>query len=93
MINARIGFYDPMYTGLMCAFTNQLYALISKYDITLEPVFDEAILEGRFSIGGRIWLLYLILILIGFLITKPIRNILLTKIKRKNKGGPHYVRS
>ncbi len=91
-IYARIGFNDPMYTGFLCAFNSQLCFLVNKYDINIQPVFDEEVIEGRFSIGGRIWLPYLILVMIGFLITKPIRNILLAKMKRKNKGGPKYVR-
>lgn len=91
-IYARIGFNDPMYTGFLCAFNSQLCFLVNKYDINIQPVFDDEVIEGRFSIGGRIWLPYLILVMIGFLITKPIRNILLSKIKRRNKGGPQYVR-
>lgn len=91
-IYARIGFNDPMYTGFLCAFNSQLCFLVNKYNINIQPVFDDEVIEGRFSIGGRIWLPYLILVMIGFLITKPIRNILLSKIKRRNKGGPQYVR-
>lgn len=91
-IYARIGFNDPMYTGFLCAFNSQLCFLVNKYDINIQPVFDDEVIEGRFSIGGRIWLPYLILVMIGFLITKPIRNILLSKMKRRNKGGPQYVR-
>lgn len=91
-VHARIGFNDPMYTGFLCAFNSQLCFLVSKYDINIQPVFDDEVIEGSFSIGGRIWLPYLILVMIGFLISKPIRNILLSKMKRKNKGGPQYVR-
>lgn len=91
MVDARIGFSDPMHTGLMCAFLSQFYTRLNKYDMAIEPVFDEEIIEGRFSIGGRIWLPYLILVMIGFLITKPIRNILFTKNKKKHQGGPQYV--
>jgi len=91
-IHARIGFNDPMYTGFLCALNSQLCVLITKLDINIQPVFDEEVIEGRFSIGGRIWLPYLILVMIGFLITKPIRNILFLKMKRKNKGGPQHAR-
>ena len=91
-IHARVGFNDPMYTGFVCALNSQLCFVVNQYDLDIQPVFDEEVLEGRFSIGGRIWLPYLILVVIGFLLSKPIRNILLTKIKRKNKGGPQYVR-
>ncbi|MGI6451153.1 MAG: DUF2953 domain-containing protein [Desulfitobacteriia bacterium] len=78
-VNARIGFADPMHTGLMCAFLSQFQALLSRYDLTLEPVFDEEVLVGRFSIGGKIWLPYLSVVILGFLITKPIRNIVFSR--------------
>ena len=91
-IQARIGFNDPMYTGLLHAFNSQFYLLLSKYDIDIQPVFDEEIVEGRFSIGGRVWLPYLILVMIGFLITQPIRNIFISRFRRKIKGGFQYVR-
>ena len=91
-IDGKYGFDDPSYTGLMCAFTSQFYWLFDKYDISIQPVFDEEILEGSFLVGGRIWLPYLILVMIGFLVTKPIRNILITQLKLKIKGGLQYVR-
>lgn len=91
-VYGRIGFDDPMYTGFLCALQSQFSWLFNKYDLRIEPVFDEEVLEGRFSIGGRIWLAYLILVMMWFLITKPIRNIILANLKRKNKGGPQYVR-
>ena len=91
-VHGKYGFDDPSYTGLMCAFTNQFYWLFEKYDLDIQPVFDEEVLEGRFLVGGRIWLPYLILVMIGFLITKPIRNILIAQLKLKFKGGLHYVR-
>ncbi|MHB1654478.1 MAG: DUF2953 domain-containing protein [Desulfitobacteriaceae bacterium] len=91
-IHAKIGFNDPLYTGLLYAFNSQFYLLFNKYDINIQPVFDEEIVEGRFLIGGRIWLPYLILVMIGFLISKPIRNIFISNFKRKIKGGLQYVR-
>lgn len=91
-VDAQIGFNDPMFTGLLCALNSQFSVLFNSYDISLQPVFDEEIIKGRFLIGGRIWLPYLILVMIGFLITKPFRNILITQLKMKIKGGLHYVR-
>lgn len=91
-IAARIGFSDPSYTGLLCAFNSQFYDLFDKYDVNIQPVFDEELLEGSFLIGGKIWLPSLILVMIGFLIAKPIRNILISQLKMKIKGGFQYVR-
>ncbi|NLI91470.1 MAG: DUF2953 domain-containing protein [Peptococcaceae bacterium] len=90
-VQARIGFNDPMYTGFLCALISQFYVLTNPYDIMIQPVFDEEVIEGRFSIGGRIWLPYLIVIIIGFLFTKPMRNILFFNKKKKNKGGLQYA--
>ncbi len=91
-IQAKIGFIDPMYTGLLYAFNSQFYPLLNRYDIHIQPVFDEEIVEGRFLIGGRIWLPYLILVMIRFLITQPIRNIFISNFRSKIKGGFQYVR-
>lgn len=91
-IDAQIGFSDPLYTGLLCAFNSQFYGLFDNYDINIQPIFDEERLEGSFLIGGRIWLPSLILVMIGFLIAKPIRNILISQLKIKIKGGFQYVR-
>lgn len=91
-IRGKYGFDDPSYTGLTCAITNQLYCWFDKYDIEIQPVFDEEILEGHFLVGGRIWLPYLIQVMVGLLITKPIRNIIISKLKLRIKGGPQYVR-
>ena len=91
-VYAKVGFSDPMYTGLLYALKSQFYMLIRNYDIDIQPVFDEEVMEGRFLIGGRIWIPYLILVMIGFFISEPIRNIFISKFKRKIKGGPQYVR-
>jgi hypothetical protein len=90
-VDTRIGFNNPFYTGLLSAFTNQSSVWFKKYDINIQLVFEEEIIKGRFLIGGQIWLPYLILVMIGFLITKPIRNIFISQLKTKIKGGLHYV--
>lgn len=91
-VEARIGFDDPMLTGILCALTSQFSDVINQYDIHLQPVFDEETIQGRFSIDGRIWLAYLLVVLLCFMITKSIRNIILTQLKMKLKGGIYNVR-
>lgn len=86
-INARAGFEDPSYTGLICAVRGLANQFLEKYHIRIQPVFDEELIEGRFLIRGRIWLPYLILVVVGILITKPFRYILISNIKVKIKGG------
>ncbi|SHI83551.1 hypothetical protein SAMN02745751_01163 [Dethiosulfatibacter aminovorans DSM 17477] len=81
MVTMRIkaGFDNPMYTGYLCALYSQDYMLPEKYDIRLEPVFDEGILEGEGSIEGRIWLAYILAVALGLVFTKPVRKILFSK--------------
>jgi len=91
-VNVKVGFYDPMYTGFLCALLSQCHVILNKHDVLIQTVFDEEVVEGSFLIGGRIWLPHLILIMIGLVITKPIRNILFTSFKlKKNKGGHQYA--
>jgi hypothetical protein len=87
---ARVGFADPMYTGLLSAWSTQTWLLPGNLDLHLQPVFDEEIYEGRFLIGGKLWLAHLIALFLGFLTARPIRNILLAHLKLKIKGGNHY---
>jgi|LGOV01.1.fsa_nt_gb hypothetical protein len=81
VITARIkaGFDNPMYTGYMCALYSQSYILPKKYDIRMEPVFDEDILEGEGSVEGRIWIVYILVLALGLVVTKPFRKILFSK--------------
>lgn len=92
IVNAKIGFSDPMYTGFLSVLLTQGYLWYDRFDIAVELVFGQEMLEGRFFIGGRIWLPYLLSVIIGLLVTKPIRNIMLTNLKIKLfKGGSPYV--
>lgn len=80
-IIARIktGFDNPMYTGYMCALYSQSYILPEKYDIRMEPVFDEDILEGEGSVEGKIWIAYILVLALGLVVTKPVRKIFFSK--------------
>lgn len=81
MVTVRIkaGFDNPMYTGYLCAFYSQVYMMPDKYDISLEPVFDEDILQGEGSIEGRIWLAYILILALGLLLTKPVRKLIFSR--------------
>lgn len=96
VLNAKFGFDDPMVTGLLCGLLSQFDFLIQKHEVRVQPVFEEEILEGKILIGGRVWIPSLLMMILGFLISKPVRSIyipkLLNKIK-KTKGGPQYVNS
>jgi hypothetical protein len=82
-VNAKVGFDDPMYTGLLCGIKG--YAILDKYNIRLEPTFEEELLQGNFRLGGSIQFFYLLLIAIGFVFTTPFRSILFKNIKMKIK--------
>ncbi|MEL1135737.1 DUF2953 domain-containing protein [Desulfitobacterium sp. THU1] len=93
-LSAKVGFSDPMVTGLLYALLSQFYPFCQKYSVQLQPVFDEEGLEGNFLIGGRLWFPTLLYLILGFLLAKPVRSIYITKLFnkfRKIKGGPHYV--
>lgn len=93
-VSAKVGFSDPMMTGLLYGLLSQFHFLIRRHDVHVQPVFDEACLEGQFLIGGRVWIPALLLMVAGFLLSKPVRSIYIPKIfkkLRKSKGGPQYV--
>ena len=93
-VSAKIGFNDPMMTGLLYGLLSQFHFLIHRHDVHVQPVFDEEYLEGQFLIGGRVWIPALLLMMAGFMLSKPVRSIYISKIfkkPRKSKGGPQYV--
>lgn len=80
-IDARVGFEDPLYTGLLCAIKNSGFAILDKTNISLQTTFEDEILEGSFLIGGEFQIFYLILVAIEFVFTKPFRSIVFKNIK------------
>jgi len=93
-VSAKVGFNDPMMTGLLYGLLSQFHFLIYKHDLHVQPVFDEEVLEGKFLIGGRVWIPSLLFMILGFLLSKPVRSIYIPKLfkkPRKSKGGPQYV--
>jgi len=84
-LEAKAGFDDPMYTGLLYGIQNAGFAILNKYHIHLEPTFEDEEMKGSFKIGGRIQIVYLLLVTVEFVLTKPFRSILLKNIKIKIK--------
>ncbi|TJX15179.1 DUF2953 domain-containing protein [Tissierella creatinini] len=82
-IDARVGFNDPMYTGILYGLYCQFSYLFRKYDINFQPVFDDEVYRGRFFIKGRIWLIYLIIGFLRFFISSPIRKEVMLYLNRK----------
>ncbi len=84
-IDAKVGFEDPLYTGLLCAVRNTWFGILNKDSIRIQTNFEDETLEGSFLIGGGIQIFYLILVGIGFVFTKPFKSILFKNIKYKIK--------
>lgn len=84
-IDVKVGFDDPMYTGLLCAVRNTWYAILNKDSIRIQTNFEDETLEGSFLIGGGIQIFYFILVGIEFVFTKPFKSILFKNIKFKIK--------
>ncbi len=84
-LRARVGFEDPMYTGLICAVQGAGFAILDKLDINLQPDFEEEELKGSLTVSGRIQLFYLLLVAMEFVFTKPFRTILIKNLKTKIK--------
>lgn len=84
-LNARAGFDDPMYTGLLYGVQGAGFAILDKLNIRIEPTFEEEELTGDLTVGGSIQIFYLLLVAIGFLFAEPFRSILIKNIKIKMK--------
>lgn len=93
-IKARIGFDDPSNTGILCALKYQFQHLIQNYEVYIEPVFDDEVLEGEIDIRGRLVVVSLIYYAIKafwpFIINKTKNKI--KNIRLMRKGNKDYVR-
>ena len=57
----------------------------SQYIDFKYPIFDEKTLRGKVLVRGKVWVFYLLMVIIGFLISKPIRYEI--KSIMKERGG------
>lgn len=71
----RFGFDDPYYTGQVLTAVSPFYALYAK-TLTLEPVFEEKVLEGELHIKGHIRVASLLWIGLRVLLNKNFRRLL-----------------
>jgi len=68
------GFDNPANTGILSGFIALFSAYYSGYDICLDPIFDQEILEGELSLKGRLFC---------FVITYYVLQLVLSKTFRK----------
>ena len=73
-VRLSYGFDSPANTGIFCGFVALFSTYFSEYDICLNPIFDQEILEGELFLKGR---------LLGFVITYYILQLVLSKTFRK----------
>ena len=73
-VRLSYGFDNPANTGILCGFIALFSAYFSGYDIYLDPIFDQEILEGELFLKGRLF---------GFVITYYILQLVLSKTFRK----------
>ena len=73
-VRLSYGFDNPANTGILCGFIALFSAYFSGYDIYLNPIFDQEILEGELFLKGRVF---------GFVITYYILQLVLSKTFRK----------
>lgn len=88
--NVRFAFNDPMNTGILYALYCQFSYLFRIYDVNLQPSFDEEGIRGNYLVRGNIWIFYLLMVLLEFLFSAPIRNEIILIMKMR--GGAKHVR-
>lgn len=79
----KFGFDDPVTTGQILTYISPFYGVYAK-TLTIEPVFDEKIMEGELHLKGRIRLGTLLWNAVRVLFNKNFRT-LLKKLLKRNK--------
>ena len=73
-VRLSYGFDNPANTGILCGFIALFSTYYSRYDIYLDPIFDQEILEGELFLKSRLFC---------FVITYYILQLVLSKTFRK----------
>ena len=78
----RVGLGDPGQTGMLVGLTHAIGGIVSPWtdvsDLTLQPVFDEAVLEGKLEMKLRLRLLRLVGPATRLILKEPIRKMMKT---------------
>ena len=78
-LEGRYGFEDPFYTGIALASINIMRPLFINYDVNVNAVFEEDILEGSLLIKGRMVLIAVVFIALKTIFNKNVRKILFSR--------------
>lgn len=82
-VNFHIGMDNPATTGQICMYASMLYPIYQD-NIQIEPNFEEKVLEGTFSLKGRIRLGYFIAMVVRLIVNKDFLYVI-THIKQKDE--------
>jgi len=80
-LSLKGGFGDPLYAGLLCALQGQGFAILNRYNIDLQPDFEDEATTGSLAMAGSIRLYYLLGTALEFVLTRPVRSIWLKNLK------------
>ncbi|OPX45399.1 hypothetical protein CLHUN_07690 [Ruminiclostridium hungatei] len=80
-LSLKGGFGDPLYAGLLCALQGQGFAILNRYNIDLQPDFEDDATTGSLTMAGSIRLYYLLGAALEFVLTRPVRSIWLKNLK------------
>ena len=82
----RFGFEDPYDTGRILTYAAPFYGFYAG-KVELVPVFEEKVLEGELTAGGRVGLGYLAVTGVRVLLDRNFRRLLKQLRRRKQYGG------
>ena len=68
------GFDNPANTGISCGFIALFSAYFSGYDISLDPIFDQEILEGELFLKGRLFCFVITYYILQLVLSKTFRR-------------------
>jgi hypothetical protein len=82
-VRLSYGFDNPANTGILCGFIALFSTYYSGYDIYLDPIFDQEILEGELSLKGRLFCFVITYYVLQLVLSKTFRKTI-KKAKKNN---------
>ena len=73
-VKLSFGFDNPANTGILCGFIALFSTYFSEYDICLNPIFDQEILEGELFLKGRLFCFVLTYYILQLVLSKTFRK-------------------
>ncbi len=82
VLRGRLGFIDPYRTGMLCCFLCNFDDLMQRSGIDIDAIFDREVFEANLEIEGKLTAAALLWIFIKFALSKQVRAIILSQIRR-----------